>query len=55
MVDGVSEIINEHGKIIGANTVVSKDIPPYAIAFGFSVKVISYRFEENVITKLLEI
>ncbi len=43
------------GAIIGANTVVSKDVPPYAIAVGSPSKVVSYRFDEDVITKLLEI
>ncbi|GAA3621202.1 DapH/DapD/GlmU-related protein [Flavivirga jejuensis] len=43
------------GAIIGAGAVVSKDIPPYAIAVGNPVKVIKYRFEDAIITKLLEI
>lgn len=44
-----------NGAIIGAGSVVSKDIPPYAIAVGSPIKVINYRFDEEIIDKLLEI
>lgn len=44
-----------NGAVIGANTVVDKDIPPYAIAVGSPAKVIKYRFDEEIIEKLLEI
>lgn len=40
------------GAIIGAGSVVAKDVPPYAIFAGN--KVIGYRFPENVIEKLLK-
>ncbi len=43
------------GAIIGANAVVSKDVPPYGIALGIPAKVKKYRFGENVIKRLLEI
>lgn len=43
------------GAIIGANSVVTKDIPPYAIAVGSPAKVVKYRFDEDTITKLLKI
>ena len=42
------------GAVVGAGSVVTKDIPPYAIAVGSPAKVIRYRFEESVIEKLLE-
>lgn len=42
------------GAVIGANAVVTRDIPPYAIAVGIPAKVRSYRFEEDKIKKLLE-
>jgi virginiamycin A acetyltransferase len=44
-----------HGAVIGANSVVSDAIPPYAIAAGSPAKVIKYRFNEEVILKLLSI
>lgn len=44
-----------NGAVIGANSVVDKDIPPYAIAVGSPAKVIKYRFDEEIIEKLLEI
>lgn len=43
------------GAVIGAGSVVSKDIPPYAIAFGNPIKIVKYRFEEDIINKLLKI
>jgi virginiamycin A acetyltransferase len=43
------------GAVIGAGAVVSKNIPPYAIAVGSPIKIIKYRFSQEVIQKLLEI
>lgn len=42
------------GAVIGANSFVNKDIPPYAIAFGSPAKVYKYRFEEDQIKKIKE-
>lgn len=44
-----------HGAVIGANSTVTKDIPPYAIAVGSPAKVIRYRFEGHIIELLLKI
>ena len=41
------------GAIIGAGAVVTKDVPPYAIVGGNPAKVIKYRFEPEIIDKLL--
>lgn len=43
------------GAVIAANSTVTRDIPPYAIAGGTPAKVIKYRFPEEVIQKLLEL
>lgn len=42
------------GAIIGAYSVVAKDIPPYAIAVGNPVRVVKYRFEDEMIDLLLK-
>ena len=43
------------GAIIGTNSHIVKDIPPYAIAGGNPAKIIKYRFDEEKIKKLLKI
>ena len=43
------------GAVIGAGSVVSKDIPPYAIAAGCPIKIIRYRFSDEIIESLLHI
>ncbi|MFI3255964.1 MAG: CatB-related O-acetyltransferase [Psittacicella sp.] len=44
-----------NGAIIAAGSLVTKDVPPYAIVGGNPAKLIRYRFEESIIKKLLEI
>lgn len=41
------------GACIGAGAVVSKDIPPYAIAVGVPARVIRYRFDPETIDRIL--
>lgn len=41
------------GAVIGAGSIVTKDIPPYAIAVGVPAKVIRYRFPQEQIDALL--
>lgn len=43
------------GAVIGAGSIVTKDIPPYAIAYGVPAKVIKFRFSKNIIEKLLQL
>lgn len=43
------------GACIGAHSVVSKNIPPYAIAVGNPIRVLKYRFEEPLIQDLLQL
>ncbi len=44
-----------HGAIIGAKSVVTKDVPPYAIVCGIPAKVLRYRFSPDIIKKLLKL
>ena len=52
ILDGIS--IGD-GAVIGAGAVVSKDIPPYAVAVGCPIKVIRYRFSEDLCKRLHKI
>lgn len=42
------------GAIITNNSVVTKDVPPYAIVGGVPAKIIKYRFDDDTINKLLQ-
>ena len=41
------------GAVIGANSLVNKDVPPYAIVVGSPAKIIKYRFSEEIIEALV--
>ena len=43
-----------NGAVVGAGSVVTKDVPDYAIVAGNPAKVIRYRFEQSIIDGLLE-
>ena len=42
------------GSIIAANSVVTKDVPPYAIVAGSPARIIRFRFDESKIKELLD-
>lgn len=44
-----------NGCVVAAGTVVTKDVPPYAIVGGNPAKVIRYRFDDNIIDGLQKI
>ena len=41
------------GAVIGANSVVTRDVPPYAIVKGAPVEIIRHRFPPEIVTRLL--
>lgn len=43
------------GAIVGANSLVNRDVPPYAICAGSPGKIIGYRFEPEIIRKLVQL
>ncbi len=44
-----------NGAVVAANSTVTKDVPAYAIVGGNPAKIIGYRFESEIIEKLLQI
>lgn len=44
-----------HGAVIAAHSVVTNDIPPYAIAAGVPAKIKKYRFSDETIKRLLNV
>ena len=44
-----------HGAIIGSGSIVTKHVPPYAVVVGNPAKVKKYRFNKEIIEKLLKI
>jgi len=41
------------GAVIGARTVVTKNVPPYAVVVGYPARIVRYRFPKEVIDELI--
>lgn len=44
-----------HGAIVAARAVVTHSVPPYAIVAGAPAKIVRYRFEDEIIARLLKL
>ena len=44
-----------NGAVIGAHSIVTKDVPPYAIVAGNPARIVKYRFSDDIITKMQKI
>ncbi|WP_081973256.1 CatB-related O-acetyltransferase [Paracoccus sanguinis] len=42
------------GAVVGARSVVTKDVPPYAVVVGHPARIIEYRFDEAICARLLQ-
>lgn len=51
----LSDVKIGDGAVIGANAMVAKDVPPYAIVVGNPARIIKYRFDEETVQALLRI
>ena len=53
---GIIQGVTIHdGAVVLAQALVTKDVPPYAIVGGVPAKIIGYRYDEETISKLLEL
>lgn len=50
-----SGVTISNGAVVLANSVVTKDVPPYAVVGGVPAQVVKYRFDQKTIEKLLSI
>lgn len=51
----ISGVTIGQGVIVAARSVVTKDVPPYAIVAGNPAKIVKYRFDQDRINQLIKI
>ena len=54
-IDGVKNVCVGDGAVIGCNSVVTHDVPPFSVVAGVPAKVIKYRFTASVIEQMMRI
>jgi acetyltransferase-like isoleucine patch superfamily enzyme len=50
-----SGVTIHNGAIVAGNSVVTKDVPPYAVVAGNPAKVVKYRFDKNTIDRFQKV
>lgn len=43
------------GAVVAAGSLVTKDVPPYAVVAGIPAKIVKFRFESHIVQKLLNL
>ncbi|WP_188612930.1 CatB-related O-acetyltransferase [Chelatococcus reniformis] len=44
-----------HGAVVAARSLVTVDVPPYAVVAGVPARIVKYRFEDDIMIRLLDV